>query len=169
MNPVHVPLSQGEIALIDPADATDVLQHKWSVSVCKRRLAKYAVRVEADGTMILLHRALMGLAKGDRRFVDHIDGDGLNNCRENLRICTRRQNAFNRGKRPPRRGQQSKSEYIGVSHDGSKWIAYANCQGKRTNLGRFDSELAAAAARDEYVRELHGEFARLNFPELKEA
>lgn len=162
---VEVPLSQGEVAVVDAADADAVLQFKWSVAVSDRRLAKYAVRTEADGTAVLLHRSLLGLTKGDPRFIDHIDGDGLNNRRSNLRLCTRSQNALNRGKRPPRRGQRSKSRYIGVSHEYGKWVAYADFRGKRTYLGRFTSEIEAAHARDSHVRALHGEFARLNFPE----
>jgi hypothetical protein len=91
--------------------------------------------------------------------VDHIDGNGLNNRRCNLRICTRRQNAANVG---PRGGA---SEFVGVYRQRDKWGAQIVWRGKKYTLGSYDTQVEAAKVRDRKAFELHGEFAYLNFPE----
>ena len=97
-----------------------------------------------------LHRVILGEPEG---VIDHINGNPLDNCRQNLRVCTNQQNLFNRGK-----NSNNKSGYKGVSWNKQeqKWRAKIN--GK--HLGYFDS---AEEAHRVYVRsaqELHGEYAR---------
>jgi hypothetical protein len=90
--------------------------------------------------------------------IDHIDGNGLNNCRSNLRICTQRQNNYNkRGKR----------RFTGVRRyrEGSKYAARIIKDGKNYYIGSFDDPIEAAKARDRKALELHGEFAHLSFPD----
>jgi hypothetical protein len=91
--------------------------------------------------------------------VDHKDGNGLNNCRDNLRVCTRRQNQANR------RSRRGVSRFVGVYPHKDKWIAEITSHGRHFYLGYFDDEVQAAKARDRKAWELHGEFAYLNFPE----
>ena len=83
----RVPLSQGLFATVDAADYKKVRAYKWSVSRMGKRLYAYA---KIDGRIVLMHRFLMRPRKGYQ--VDHIDGNGLNNCRCNLRVCTQAQN-----------------------------------------------------------------------------
>jgi hypothetical protein len=90
--------------------------------------------------------------------VDHKDGNGLNNCRDNLRVCTQRQNQANR------RSDGGASRFVGVRRYGDKWRATIQYRGKVYHLGVFDDEVEAAKARDRKAWELHGEFAYLNFP-----
>lgn len=89
-------------------------------------------------------------------FIDHIDGDYLNNRIENLRPVTRKQNAANRKKR-----KNCSSSFKGVSKIvGGRFQAYIGTE----HLGFYDTELEAALIYDHHARDLYGEFARLNFP-----
>jgi len=109
------------------------------------------------GRVVYMHRMIMRPRQG--YVVDHIDGNGLNNRRCNLRVCTRRQNQANQG---PRGGS---SRFVGVYRHKNKWEAGIRCRGKRYYLGLFDDEVEAAKARDRKAYELHGAHAYLNFPE----
>jgi hypothetical protein len=89
--------------------------------------------------------------------VDHIDGDGLNNTRSNLRVVTKTQNMQNR-----RINKNNTSGHKGVAWDkeSQKWMAYISSHGVRRNLGRFETPEQAAAAYLKGSLELHGEFGR---------
>ena len=104
-----------------------------------------------------MHQFIMRPPKG--KVVDHIDGNGLNNRRANLRLCTPRQNR--RNTRPRRKT----SAFLGVSRRGSKYLARIKHDGRQLYLGLFDDEIEAARARDRKACELFGEFAWLNFPD----
>lgn len=152
---VHIPLRRNDgtvraYAVIDGADAPQVVVHRWSYLS-----GDYAMR--HDRTLpgrpaILLHRQLMGLTRGDGLEVDHFDGDGLNNRRSNLRVCTRALNAQNRGA-----GRGSRSRYRGVAwhREGRKWAVNVSVLGRNHYLGLFDDEddagRAAAAWRAEHM------------------
>jgi hypothetical protein len=156
----YIPLTQGKYAIVDAEDYERVSRYKWCLSRSGNQL--YAQR-RSHGKTIRMHQFIMNPPKG--MVVDHIDGNGLNNRRSNLRICTRRQNGWNlrRRKRPG-----APSQYVGVypyKDRPGKWYVKVQCRGEVTNLGPFDSDIEAARARDRKARELFGEFARLNFPE----
>jgi len=104
-----------------------------------------------------MHRFIVGCAEGLQ--VDHIDGNGLNNLRENLRICSNNQNQYNQ--RPRTNGS---SRFKGVSwHKNEKvWQATIKFNGRQTWLGQFNSEERAAMAYNEAARRMFGEFALLN-------
>ncbi len=111
---------------------------------------------------IILHRQILGI-EDPNIIVDHINLDGTWDTRDNLRICTRKENALNRLKF---RGKYS-SKFKGVSwHQRSnKYQAYITSKKIRTHLGMFTNPTKAARAYDAAARKLHGEFARLNFHE----
>jgi hypothetical protein len=90
------------------------------------------------------------------------DGNKRNNCRNNLRVCTRQENSHNRAKRIG-----SSSRFKGVRHDKDcdKWRAGIWFHGQNLGLGTFDDEVEAARAYDRLAVEIFGEFAHLNFPE----
>jgi len=126
----------------------------------------YAHRWNPNGKVaIRMHRMLA--AAGPDDFVDHADGDGLNNQRSNLRICTRSQNTVNS---PARKGKRY-SNYKGVSAVWNKnktkkyWTAQSRKNGDLHHIGCFPDEVSAARAYDKKAKELFGDFARLNFPE----
>jgi hypothetical protein len=105
-----------------------------------------------------MSRFIMDAPKG--MLVDHINGNGLDNRRCNLRLTTRGGNNQNRSKTT----KPTSSAYIGVHFErrGKRWISRIKHNGKRIELGSFTNELDAAIARDSAAIKLHGEFAKLN-------
>ncbi len=120
---------------------------KWSVDrhsatfYAKRNISRSARRNGARAKEYL-HRFILGLAHGDPRQADHIDGNGLNNTRENLRIVSHAEQGQNV---VPAKGT---SRFRGVSWDAraSKWYAHIYSNGRMYGLGSFKSELDAARA-----------------------
>lgn len=88
-DPIAIPVSQGNVAYVDEADAEVVLRHRWYVLTVKRSLTQYA-RTKISGKTVYLHRLIMNPSEGLE--VDHIDGNGLNNVRSNLRLTSHSDN-----------------------------------------------------------------------------
>jgi len=105
-----------------------------------------------------LHRYLMDTP--DDMQVDHRDSNKLNNQKSNLRVCTAADNLKNKS-----RCCDNTTGYIGISFKRDSWQAEITADGKYHYLGQYSSAIEAARARDEAAKELHGEFARLNFPD----
>lgn len=104
-----------------------------------------------------MHRAILDPPRGV--LVDHVDGNGLNNCRANLRTCTYAENSRNRR---PAVGHSSR--YLGVTFARSvgRWQAGITVAGKSVYLGQYDTEEEAAQAYNVAAIGHHGSFARLN-------
>ena len=154
-----VPLTKGREAVIDAADVPMVADKHWHAQLGGKYSA-YAVTNgrEPDGrrSLVALHRFI--LQPPDGMVVDHIDGDGLNNRRSNLRVATRRQNNCNRGA-----ASNNKSGFKGVFFKASqnKWAAQVKLAGKPLHLGYFLTKDEARAAYSEAAARLHGDFARV--------
>lgn len=111
------------------------------------------------------HRVVFAIANGrwPNGDVDHRDGDPGNNAPDNLREATRQENLRNAG---ARRASSSRFKGVHWQHRQKKWCAQCvDASGRKRHLGFFDDEAAAARAYDGIAREVHGDFARLNFPE----
>lgn len=109
-----------------------------------------------------LHRELLGVQHAGRSVeVDHVNGNKLDNRRENIRLCQRGLNNANR--RKLRDGKQSKFRGVTWAKDKQRWQAQIGFRGKNIMLGRFKTEEEAARAYDKEARKLYGEFARPNF------
>ena len=93
---------------------------------------------------------------------DHINHDGLDNRKQNLRNCTTRQNSFNR---PSNRGSFSKFKGVSYRKNEKNYTACISINGKPVRLGVFKDEESAAWAYDEAAKKYQGQFAFLNFPE----
>lgn len=156
---IEIRLTQGKVAIIDDEDLPLVSQHKWYAHACRRTFyATTNIVVPGKRTILRMHRLILAAKPGQE--VDHIDGDGLNNRRANIRLCLQSQNAMNHRKK-----LNSKSMYKGVTMYPRKspWQANIAVNGTRIYLGSFTSETAAALAYDEAARLHFGEFARTNF------
>jgi hypothetical protein len=155
-------LTQGRVALVDDADYEWLSQWKWMASRNKKTF--YAVRKHhhSDGRIdtVLMHRALLSAPAGSQ--VDHKDGDGLNNCRDNIRTCTLMQNSQNRQIQ-----KNNRSGYKGIyMHKRTgRWYAKIVANRKIEYLGSFLTPEDAARAYDRAALAHFGEFARLNFPQ----
>jgi hypothetical protein len=158
----QIPLTQGKVALVDDADYGFLNQFKWSVAI--RNCTTYAVRnyrVNGKCFTVLMHRLILGILAEDGRDVDHKDGNGLHNFRDNLQACSRSQNIAK--KRNPK---NSSSKYKGVYYDkraSKKWCVRVTKMYKTHHVGLFDSEVEAAQAYDKKAKELFGDFCFQNF------
>ena len=117
-----------------------------------------------NGKKVYLHRLIMGLLDAPRSvFVDHIDHNGLNNCRNNLRITDNRGNNHNSRKRL----SETSSRYKGVSWNWANnhtkpWKAHIRLSDKKKHLGYYQTEIEAAIAYNKAALELFGPYAYLN-------
>lgn len=158
---VRLPLSRGYFAMIDAEDADRVSPWLWSVLERPGR-SSYVLRREKGLGTVYLHRFLMNAPPGLQ--VDHVDGDGLNCRRGNMRLCTASQNQMNRANARSEKSSRYKGVFWSKHH--RKWIAQIKLDYVGRCIGRFDSEDDAAMAYDAAARETFGAFARLNFPSM---
>ena len=163
---VDVKLSRGLVAIIDVEDFELVSQHKWcAVRSTKTDYAIRGQRVSGKHVSFMMHRVLLNATDG--MHVDHINGNGLDNRRANLRLCTQRENNRNSQKQ-----KGCSSEFKGVSkckqNQGypKPWLAKLYVD-KKTYCRSFATEIEAALWYDEMAKEHHGVFARLNFPQIE--
>lgn len=158
-----IPLTRKKVATVDAVDFERVNRYKWCADCVG--LQWYAQR-RAHGRTIRMHQFIMNPPKG--MVVDHANGNGLDNRRENLRLCTKLENAWNKRRR---KAAGAGSEYIGVypcRRPPGKWCIKIMCKGEVTNLSPFDTPQEAARVRDRKAIELFGDYAMLNFPEERE-
>lgn len=161
----EIPLTKGYVAVVDDEDYEKISRHRWYVNLNKRRqYAHRQYRYRGKQVLVLMHRLIINAPKGKN--VDHIDGDGLNNQKSNLRLCTQAQNLWNQC-RWSKNGLSRR--YKGVQRDQKgKWAVFISINGVTHRLGRYAHEIAAAREYDKLARLLHGEFAFLNFPQKGE-
>ena len=152
----------GIYTVIDTEDYFKVEDYSWTATTWKhltyvktnfRLFNSYRVTKK-------LHQLILPVSEGKE--VDHKNGNGLDNRKDNLREATPTQNSQNSKKQ----NNKSHSQYKGVfwAKDRNKWRAGISFNEKYTILGTFTDEIEAAKAYDKKAKELHGEFARLNFP-----
>ena len=160
----EIQLTQGKVAIVDDDMYEYLNQWKWCAHRSYTRDTWYAQRnsPRPHKKTINMHRVIMGVTDPEIE-VDHRNGNGLFNVRENLRVCTTYQNGRNRGKQ-----KNNTTGYKGVTwSDVAKerpYKAQLMINHKCVFLGYFSDPIEAAKAYDKKARELHGEFARLNFP-----
>lgn len=155
---VEIRLSNGDITIVDAVDA-DLLQLRWQCHTSGHN--SYATHGSKKHSFSM-HRHIMArvtgrpLVKGE--IVDHINGNSLDNRRNNLRLCTHAQNIHNQ-----RLSQRNTSGYKGVSYITSigKWRAQIKVNRKQKTIGTYDTPEEAHAAYCEAAKKYFGEFARL--------
>lgn len=159
---IQIPLTRNQITIVDSIDA-DLALFKWfAASSCKTHYAKRSIKKTDSGqTVERLHRVILErilnrpLEKGE--IVDHINRDGLDNRRCNLRLASRADNNRNASVR-----SDSTSGYKGVGRNWMKWKASIKYNGQDIYLGSFVDILDAARAYNKAALEYFGEFAYLN-------
>jgi hypothetical protein len=154
----QIELSQGKIALVDAADYGWLSQWKWTAHQMHGGIW-YAMRTDfstGGPVQVYMHRLILDTQAGKK--TDHVNGNGLDNRRANLRPCTTAQNAQNQHKR----ASPTTSRFKGVFRNHNRWGSRIAANGKRYWLGAYGSELEAARAYNEAAARLHGAFARLN-------
>ena len=153
-------LSQGKIAQVDDEDYEWLTQFKWCVvNQHGYWYVERKIRYGCNRMSQKMHSLIMQAPKGMQ--VDHINHNGLDNRRSNLRICTRAENQHNR--LPIKRNQTSIFKGVTWNNTCHKWRARISINNTRILLGDFNSELEAAHAYDEAARKYYGEFAYTNF------
>lgn len=153
----EIQLTQGKVAIVDDEDFEELNKYKWTLMKSGAEVC-YAYRKEyPTNKSILMHKTLVNF-----NMVDHIDGNGLNNQKSNLRECNKSTNDANRKKQ-----RNNTSGYKGVYYENptGRWYSKIGYKMKQIRIGSFESKEEAARAYDKKAKELFGEFAKLNFEE----
>lgn len=151
----EIPLTKGYVALVDDEDYERLMSHKWKWRALITPSTSYATRREPGSRRtIRMHREILGTSPG--MDTDHINGNGLDNQRTNLRECTRQQNLQN-----SRSHLGSTSQFKGVcwSKWARKWTAMISVDYRTRWLGNFSTEVEAANAYKRAAVAIFGEFA----------
>lgn len=155
----EIPLTKGYIAIVDAIDA-NLVNRKWhftnGYATTHKVVINGVIQNETSIHRLILSRVL-NRALLPTEFVDHKNGDKLDNRRSNLRLATHSQNMQNRHVSTLKKSTQ----YKGVSKSSRyRWTATIKVNGKQISLGNFDTPEEAHAAYCEAAAKYHGEFAR---------
>lgn len=152
----EIKLARGMVSIVDDEDFEELSKHKWFYS------NGYAIRSitlkNKKQSKAGMHIAIMGKKEGFE--IDHINGDRLDNRRENLRHVTHQQNIQNQ--KPSREGNSSRYKGVFWNKRDEKWRSLIKLDGKTYHLGCYKGERDAAIAYNEAAIRFFGEYARLN-------
>jgi len=158
LNSVKYP---GLECIVDDEDYDELIKYNWHPKIYLKDNVCYAAMWN-HGHPITIHIFIMKYHEHNinNQDIDHKDHNGLNNQKENLRICTKSQNHYNTNKH---RGNKT-SEYKGVSFDKhrNKWFVQLKFDNKNIYIGRFDKEKDAGLAYNKKAIEVYGDYAHLN-------
>jgi len=149
----EIKLTSGKVTLVDDEDYGWLSEYRWWLN------SGYAMRNRIEkGVSKTIHMSRVIMNAPDDMFVDHINRNTLDNRRENLRICTKRENCANRGV-----NRNNTSGVKGVSWDteSNKWKAQLRHNYKLINLGRFTNISDASEAYANGAKKYFGEFAHI--------
>lgn len=161
---VEIRLPPGLIALVDDEDA-DLAALCWAARKKKKHQQTWYVARTLNRRSQYLHREILARVLGRPlekwEQADHINNNGLDNRRANLRTATQKQNSANQ-----RRTKRNKSGFKGVTlcKRLGKWLAMVRIDGRNKNLGRFSNIIDAAITYDRAAYAVFGEFANVNYP-----
>lgn len=155
-----IKLSRGFVAIVDNEDYEHLVEYSWYASTSNTN-SVYAYHSIDRNTKISMHQFITGYSK-----VDHINGCGIDNRKDNLRECNSTENSRNTNKQKTYRGKRTSSKFKGVYRctRTRKWRAHIQIDGVLKHLGTFDEEIKAAAFYDLAAIKYFKEFAKTNFP-----
>ena len=160
--PKLIPVGTTDWALVDEKDFPKLSRYFW---MNQNGYARRHLRGGKKGT-VSMHREILGIIDRPEVDTDHVNHNGLDNRRCNLRAVAVSQNMQNsrkmRFRAKPDRATTSRFKGVSFRSDRKRWAAYINCAGKRTILGCYATEELAAEAYNFAARKLHGKFAVLN-------
>lgn len=156
---MEIPLTKGFVAIVDAEDYERLSEFHWHATSGPWNNTVYAAS-QSGRTRLRMHRVILGLGPNDPE-VDHINRNGLDNRKANLRLVSRRQNALNQSLR-----RTVTTGFRGASWSKShgRWWSRIKVAGKTIHLGYFDTAEEAARAYDVAAIKYNGEFAQPNFP-----
>lgn len=149
-------ITKGKCVLVNEGDAETVGMFNWHASASTAGRTCYAKAYVTGRSASYLHRVILCFPLLP---VDHINGNGLDNRRQNLRLCSQHQNSCNWSHVPG-----GTSLFRGVIKVKNRWQVHISHKMKSIYVGSYTTELAAALAYDAEAYRLRGEFAILNFP-----
>lgn len=152
-----IPLTRGQFALVDDSDFEWLSQYKWSALLKHPKIGYWIATTTIKNKKISMHRLIMNASKDKE--IDHKNHNGVDNRRQNLRICTHAENQQNKN------SVRGTSRFKGVVWHKlvRKWMSHIGFNCKTIHLGYFNNEIDAALAYDKAAKELFGEFAYTNF------
>lgn len=150
---------KGHDVIVDDADAYHVIGYTWFINPKLNYVGRDVYDPKTQKSKrVYLHRELLGRDPGDGTDVDHANGNRLDNRRCNLRVCSRSQNLTNKG---PKSGNASGIRGITWHKASKKWMV-SGCKDRKTYYGGLFTDFSEAIkVRNELVKRLHGEFARI--------
>lgn len=160
----RIPLTQGKYTIVDPDDFEKLSQYKWYAAKGVHTFyAQRAIHKDGKRKTILMHRQVMHAEKDI--LVDHINRNGLDDRKANLRFATYTQNAWN----CERKVSTDSSKYKGLcwEKDNRRWRVRISINNKSKHLGFFDDEKEAAGVYDAAAKKYRGEYAFLNLSKSK--
>ncbi|MGD9109503.1 MAG: HNH endonuclease [Phycisphaerales bacterium] len=161
----RIPLANSnEYAIVDPGDYPELSKYTWWLH--SRKNSHLVMRLSKHGVCyrpVFMHRQIMSSELTEELVVDHINHNGRDNRKANLRIATIAQNNMNK------RSRGGVSKYKGVVYRAHKklWVARITVNGRRMYIKSCKSEIDAAKAYDAAAKKYYGKFAYLNFPPAK--
>ena len=160
----EIQLTKGFVALIDDEDFDRVSKYKWCACVSGSAVyALHSFKSDLTGKRFVLsmHRFIMDNPDGLE--VDHINHNGIDNRKENLRACTGSQNSMNSSIYKNNTTEYKGTSYNPKNNPSNPYSAHIGYQGKLIHLGYYTTVQQAARAYDRKAKELFGEFAALNY------
>lgn len=156
---IEIPLTQGFVALISAEDSDLALVKWFAHKSLSGHVYAYRNQYKPKQWMMKMHRVILARMLGrdltSKELVDHINGNGQDNRRSNLRLATYSQNRVN-----TKLSKDNKSGFKGVRSYRKRWVAEIRFNGKTTHLGVFDTPEEASEVYKKAAIELHGEFVR---------
>lgn len=154
----EIKLNQGKITIVDDEDFERLNQYRWIVNANKKNIyvRRYTGLINGISKYVLMHREIVNAPKHMQ--VDHINGNSLDNRKTNLRLCSNKQNNYN--KKNPNKSNKLKIKGVYFHNKKKKFIAQIQIDKKNIHLGQFnvlgDADSAYRKAEDKY----YGKFSR---------